>query len=186
MNALYEAAREISEFLESRRWRFCIIGGLAVIRWGEVRATLDVDLTLLTGFGEEESFAKPLLERFAARIDDALAFALQRRVLLLRASNQKDIDVSFGAFPFEEEMVRRATPFEFAPGFSLLTCSAEDLFVLKLFAGRGKDWTDAESVAIRQTLDQRYILKQLRPLSELKEDPEMLRRAERLLRHAHE
>lgn len=30
VNALYIAAKEVSEFLSSRRWRFCIIGGLAV------------------------------------------------------------------------------------------------------------------------------------------------------------
>jgi hypothetical protein len=186
MNGLYIAAREVSEFLASRQWRFCIIGGLAVIRWGEMRTTLDVDLTLLTGFGQEEEFARPLLERFPGRIDDAMEFVLQNRVLLLHASNGKDVDISFGAFPFEEDMIRRATPFEFATGISLPTCSAEDLFILKMFAGRGKDWTDAEGVAIRQNLDVRYILKQLRPLSELKEDPRMVDRARKLLKDARE
>lgn len=186
VNGLYTAAKEVSEFLIAREWRFCIIGGLAVIRWGEMRTTLDVDITLLTGFGNESEFARPLLNRFAARIDNALEFALQKRVLLLRADNGKDVDISFGAFPFEEAMIRRATPFEFAPGVSLITCSAEDLFILKIFAGRGKDWTDAEGVAIRQKLDARYVLRQLRPFSELKEDPEMVNRARQLLKAAHE
>jgi len=186
VNGLYIAAKEVSDFLASRRWRFCIIGGLAVIRWGEMRTTLDVDLTLLTGFGREEEFARPLLERFDGRIDNTQEFALQKRVLLLRAGNGKDVDISFGAFPFEEAMIRRATPFEFASGVSLLTCSAEDLFILKMFAGRGKDWTDAEGVAIRQKLDVRYILRQLRPLSELKEDPEIVNRARKLLKDTRE
>jgi hypothetical protein len=186
VNALYTAAKEVSGFLAARRWRFCIIGGLAVIRWGEMRTTLDVDFTLLTGFGQETDFARPLLERFAPRVDNALEFVIQKRVLLLRADNGKDVDISFGAFPFEEAMIRRATPFEFASGVSLITCSAEDLFILKMFAGRGKDWTDAEGVAIRQKLDVRYILRHLRPLSELKEDSEMIDRARKLLKSAHE
>jgi hypothetical protein len=42
--------------MHARRWEFCLIGGLAVQRWGEMRTTLDVDITLLTGFGREEEF----------------------------------------------------------------------------------------------------------------------------------
>lgn len=181
MNALYAAALEVSEFMTEREWRFCIIGGLAVVRWGEPRTTADVDMTLLTGFGREEDFAKPLLDKFQGRTSNALEFALEQRVLLVEASNGRDIDISFGAFPFEEEMVSRATAFEFDEGVSLVTCSAEDLFVLKVFAGRPQDWADAESVAIRQPLDRKYVLGHLGPLTELKEAPEDLERAEKLL-----
>jgi len=58
---------------------------LALQRWGEPRETVDVDLTLLTGFGNEERFVEILLGRFEARIEKAAEFALTRRVLLLRA-----------------------------------------------------------------------------------------------------
>jgi predicted nucleotidyltransferase len=51
MNALFEAAWEVQQFMQARGWPFCIIGGVAVIRWGAVRMTQDVDLSLLTGFG---------------------------------------------------------------------------------------------------------------------------------------
>ncbi len=55
-----------------------------------------------------------------------------------------------------------------------------------MFAGRGKDWTDAEGVAVHQKLNVGYIMKQLRPLSELKEDPELVNRARKLLKEARE
>ena len=106
---------------------------------------------------------------------------MEHRILLLYAGNGRDLDIAFGAFPFEAEMVDRASAFEFAAGVELITCSAENLFVLKVFADRSKDWADAESVAARQTLDREYVLKHLRPLCELKEAPESLARAERLL-----
>ncbi len=51
MNALFEAAKEVCDFMKARHWEFCVIGGLAVQRWGELRTTLDADLTLFTGFG---------------------------------------------------------------------------------------------------------------------------------------
>jgi hypothetical protein len=178
------AAKEIGDFCVARGWRFCIIGGLAVQRWGEPRTTLDADLTLLTGFGNEAHYAKVLLAAFCSRIaDDPLGFAVRHRVLLLRASNGRDVDVAFGALPFEEEMVRRATVHDFAPGVALPCCSAEDLFVLKAFAARPRDWVDAESIVTRQrVLDTAYILAQLAPLCELKESPENLERARQLLR----
>jgi len=46
--------------------------------------TMDVDLSLLTGFGEEEIFVDELLRHYAGRLPDARIFALQSRVLLLR------------------------------------------------------------------------------------------------------
>ena len=86
--------------MAARGWEHCIIGGLAVQRWGEPRLTRDVDLTLLTGIGREEAFVRPLLQHFSGRLPDALAFALDNRVLLIRASNGKDIDISLGALEF--------------------------------------------------------------------------------------
>ena len=53
MIELVKAAQRIQRFLESREWRFCFIGGLAVLRWGEPQLTGDIDITLLTGFGGE-------------------------------------------------------------------------------------------------------------------------------------
>jgi hypothetical protein len=184
MNAIFVAAKEVCDFMEARRWEFCVIGGLAVQRWGEPRLTQDADLTLLTGFGKEERFARALLEQFQARRPDALAFALMHRVLLIRASNGKDVDIALGGLRFEMAMVRRSTPFEFAPGFVLPTCSAEDLFVMKAFAGRPLDWIDAEGIVARQQgrLDAGYILRNLRKLCELKETPDTVVRTRKLLK----
>lgn len=182
MNALFHAAKEVCDFLATRRWEFCLIGGLAVQRWGEPRTTLDADLTLLSGWGEEADYATAILDRFSSRIINAKAFAIDRRVLLVKASNGKDVDITLGALPFEAGMVRRAVPVEFAPDCVLPCCTAEDLFVMKTFAARARDWLDAESIIARQNiLDVRYILDQLSDLCALKGAPEILARAKELL-----
>ena len=67
MIALYRSAAEIQEFFRQRDWQYCIIGGVAVLRWGQIRATKDVDVTLLAGFGEEEIFIDELLTAFSFR-----------------------------------------------------------------------------------------------------------------------
>ncbi|MCL4216550.1 MAG: nucleotidyl transferase AbiEii/AbiGii toxin family protein [Candidatus Hydrogenedentes bacterium] len=182
MNQLLEAANEVCTFMAQREWQFCLIGGLAVQHWGEPRTTLDADFTLMTGWGEEERFVTALLDRFRSRISDAHAFAVDRRVLIIEASNKVPVDISLGALPFETEMVRRATPVEFAPGLKLPCCTPEDLFVMKVFAGRTRDWLDAQSVAVRQKqLNRTYILTHLTSLLELSGNSGDLDRARQLL-----
>ena len=85
MNEVIRAAADLQAVCESHGWRYCFIGGLALQRWGEPRETVDVDLTLLTGFADEERFVSILLDAFEARIEDAARFASVNRVLLLRA-----------------------------------------------------------------------------------------------------
>jgi hypothetical protein len=174
MNPIFAAAREMERFCRARGWRFCIIGGLAVQRWGEPRLTRDVDLTLLTGFGSEAAFVDELLRTFRARIPDAREFALRNRVLLLVSSDGIPIDIALGAMPFEEWAVNRATPYRVAPDFEMTTCGAEDLIVFKAFAGRPRDWLDIEGIVTRQggRLDEALIWRELLPLLALKEDAE--------------
>ena len=63
MNPIFRAAVDLQEFCTEKQWRFCVIGAVAVQRWGEPRLTQDVDLTILTGFGSEERWIDALLER---------------------------------------------------------------------------------------------------------------------------
>lgn len=182
-NPLFQAGLEFQNTFNAQKWSFCYIGGLAVIRWGELRMTQDIDLCLLCGFGNEEPYLKTLLNFYKSRIPDAHRFALKNRVLLLYASNEVSVDISLSGLPFEEAMIRRATPFNFDENCSLITCSAEDLIVLKAFADRAKDWVDVESIIMRQgkKLDTNYIMSQLAPLCEVKEAPEIVNKLTNLL-----
>jgi hypothetical protein len=154
---------------------------VALQRWGEPRVTKDVDLTLVVGFGDEERYAEKLLQQFSPRIANAKDFAAANRVLLLQSPDGIGIDIALGGLPYEELVAARATPFEFLPGLSLLTCSAEDLVVLKTFADRDRDWSDVEGILLRQAaLDWNYIESHLRPLAEAKESPQIVDRLSRL------
>jgi hypothetical protein len=172
VNPLFAAAVAFQSFCHARHWQCCVIGGLAVQRWGEPRQTRDVDLTLLTGLGGEEQFIDPLLQQYRGRVPEARALAIERRVLLLDTPEGVPLDIALGGLPFEERIIGRATPYEFATNAPILTCSAEDLTVLKVFAGRPQDWLDVEGLIVRQgpQLDRALVLEELRPLLALKED----------------
>jgi hypothetical protein len=183
MERLIKIAADLLDFCEIQGWRVCVIGGLAVQRWGEPRLTRDVDLSLLTGFGQEALYVKKLMERYEPRIEDAEAFALRNRVLLL-LKDQVGIDVALAAIPFEERVIERSSSFEFLPGKSLRTCSAEDLIVYKAFADRLRDWVDIEGIVVRQgpDLDVQLIEAELGPLVAAKESPGILTRLRQTLR----
>jgi len=178
------AAAEIQAFLASHGERYCLIGGLALPRWGQVRATQDADVSLLCPFGSEPAAVDRLLAGFKGRRPDAREFALRQRVLLLWSSAGVGIDVALAALPFEERCVGRASDWTVPPGVALKTCCAEDLVVLKAFAGRPQDWIDVESVLVRQRqiLDWRLIVRELKPLLELRETPEQLEKLQQLRR----
>ncbi len=182
MTELFTLALTVQDCCREHGWPFCVIGGLAVQHWGEPRLTRDVDVTILTGFGNEEPVVDGLLAKFAPRIEGARDFALNNRVLLLRSGNNLGIDVALGALEFERCAVERAREIEVVAGHSLRLCSAEDLIVMKAFANRPIDWHDVEGIIIRQgtaSLDWGYVFHHLTPLAEIKEQPEIVSR----LRH---
>lgn len=186
MNTLLQAGARVQRILERHDWAFCFIGGVANFRWGTPRLTNDLDLTLLTGFGAEETYTAALLAEFESRISDAAEFALRNRVLLLRTPDGFGIDVALGAMPFESSAIDRSTNVEFVPGAVLRTCSAEDLIVHKAFAARPQDWVDIEGVILKQRgqLVWPQIWSDLAELAELKEAPELLTELERIVLRA--
>lgn len=183
------AARDVLRFLAAHDVSACLIGGLAVQRWGEPRATQDVDLTVLAPFGEEAPVIDALLKAYAARDAGARAFALAYRVLRLRASDGVPIDVSLAALPFETEVLARASAWRLSRRLELVTCSPEDLIVYKLVAGRPRDLLDVDGIVrLRwRELDLRRVRFYTRQFAELLEAPDLLRPFEdglRRVRHA--
>src|SRR5215218_3824841 len=102
MDTPIRTAEKVQNILDRKRWKYCFIGGIAVQKWGQPRFTQDVDLTIFTGFGREEAVIDELLALFPPRVRDARVFAIENRVVLLRTSDGIDLDISCGAFPFEE------------------------------------------------------------------------------------
>jgi hypothetical protein len=182
VNALFTAALELQQFLVKRDWKFCLIGGLAVVRWGQPRATQDVDVSLLADFGSEAEYVDPILDVFEGRLDDAREFALANRVVLVRSSNDVPLDIALAGFPFEEKVIERASSFVYAPGVELLTASAEDIVVMKAFAGRHQDWSDVEGIATRQGdgLDWQDIICGAQSLLDVAENSDMVRQLQKI------
>jgi hypothetical protein len=181
---LVEAADELLRFFRESGRPACLIGGLVVSRWGEPRVTKDVDATVLVDFGQEAHVLSQLLERFRSRDADATRRAQLGRLALLTASNGVDLDISFAAFPFEIEVLERATDWAVMLTVALRTCSAEDLVLYKLVAGRLIDLHDVQSIVTRmgRQLDAQRIRLWGGRFAEILGKPELLEPFEAALR----
>src|SRR4051812_15040496 len=123
LEELLLVATKVQNLLVTHGWQFCFIGGVAVQRWGDPRFTRDIDLTLLTGFGQEEEFVDALLKELKPRRPDSREFALTSRVLLATTPGGVDVDIALGALPFEKDTIERASLWQLRPDIFLTTCS---------------------------------------------------------------
>lgn len=184
MVGLARTAHDVLRCLASARLPACLIGGLAVQRWGEPRATQDVDLSVLAPFGDEARPLDVLLEAFRPRTDDAREFALRYRVLRVESEEGIGIDVSLAALPFEIGALDRAVDWALASDIHLRVCTAEDLLVYKLVAARPRDLLDIEGIVRLQhrTLDIRRVRSETRLIADALEGPDLLEPFEAALR----
>lgn len=181
LGPVFDAALAAQAACEKIDLKFCVIGGVALQRWGEPRFTADADLSVLVEPGQEDIVASALLERLEARVDNPLDFARRTRVVLLKSTDGVGIDIVLAGLPYEARVIVRSSPWEIDEGTALRTCSAEDLLVMKAFAARDKDWADVTSVLERQgsRLDLDLVREELQPLVAAKEEPEILEQLER-------
>ena len=180
LGPVFDAALAAQTVCEELELKFCIIGGVALQRWGEPRFTADADLSVLVEPGQEDIVAGALLGRLQARIDNPLDFARRTRVVLMKSSDGVGIDIVLAGLPFEARVIERSSLWEIDNGTALRTCSAEDLLVMKAFAARDKDWADVTSMLERQgsRLDLNMVREELQPLVAAKEEPEILEQLE--------
>jgi predicted nucleotidyltransferase len=103
-------------------------------------------------------------------------------VLLLKHENSGvDIDLSFGALPFERELIDRAE-FFVVNAVTVKVATPEDLIVTKAVAQRAKDIVDIETILnIREDLDLSRVRSWVRQFADALETPEVFDTVERLL-----
>ncbi|MFQ5896838.1 MAG: hypothetical protein ACE5JN_01120 [Candidatus Methylomirabilia bacterium] len=182
MNRQFETAWQLHAFLSTRGIPYAIIGGIAVQRWGRPRLTRDVDLTVLLPPGGEEATLREIVAAFPARIEDAVAFALEHRVLPVDVPGGSEADLSLGLPGYEEHLIARTVAYDLGDGREVRLCSAEDLIIHKALAGRPQDVLDIEGVVARHgaALDIVYVHQWLEELARLADDPEVVARFERI------
>lgn len=174
---LLAALRDLVAWLQDAPTPGTVIGGVAASLLGRPRVTRDIDALVLLDESEWEAFlAKGTEFGFVPRLADALPFAHQARVLLVRhEASGIDLDMAFGALPFEEEAVARAVWHEVG-GIRIPLPLPEDLLIMKAVAHRPRDLADIEAILDAQPqLDLPRVRHWVREFSAALEAPELLR-----------
>ena len=144
---LLHALAAVSEWLDAGATPGAIVGGVAASILGRPRLTEDVDVLVLLDREDWSSFlAAGQGFGFVPRVDDALGFAEESRVLLvLHRPSGTPIDVVLGALALEEEIVRGAARIEIA-GVAISLPTPESIVVMKAIAQRSRDVADIEGI----------------------------------------
>jgi len=175
--------RHLVAWLQAGKVQGVVIGGVAASLWGRPRLTRDVDALVLLEEGRWGDFlAAGAGHGFLPRRADALAFALETRVLLMRHGESGiDLDLVFGSLPFEKEAAIRAKWVDLG-GVAIPLSSPEDLIIMKAVAHRPRDLEDIAAILAAQPgLNVRRVRRWLREFSGALEMPEILNDLEALL-----
>lgn len=175
--------RDLVAWLKAGKVPGVVIGGLAASLLGRPRLTRDVDVLVLLDEGLWAEFlAAGAGYDFYPRRDDALAFAQETQVLLMRHRESGiDVDIVFGSLPFEKEAVARTAWVELGDVEVPLPLP-EDLIIMKAVAHRPQDLADIEAIlAAHSKLNLRRVRRWLREFAAALSMPEILNDLEALL-----
>ncbi|MDI6873781.1 nucleotidyl transferase AbiEii/AbiGii toxin family protein [Candidatus Solincola sp.] len=150
--------------LDRRDIPYMVIGGQAVLLYGEPRLTRDIDITLGVG-PEKAADIVGLAGELDLRIlvEDPLEFAGSTFVLPCREEKTGiRLDFIFSRSSYEEQALRRTNVVRIQD-VEVKFASLEDLIIHKVIAGRPRDLEDVKVVLARnQEFDRDYVLSWLR------------------------
>ncbi|MBN2576458.1 MAG: nucleotidyltransferase [Deltaproteobacteria bacterium] len=157
--ALEHALTDAVEVFDQAEIRYAIVGGLAVGAWGVSRSTRDVDFYAELPSGRRPGLAKALVEKgfdVPAMEEELRRFGVFRS----RSSEGVFVDIFDAVGPLGEELLahrREVAVF----GRTLWVTAPEELFLLKAFSDRERDFEDLVSLASlpRLRIDFDYVRK---------------------------
>ncbi len=90
---IFTTAVWLQRVLKAAGIEFCFIGGLALQRWGEVRITQDIDLTILCPLGQEMEIVEKLSAVLTPRVEDVESLATIARMFLGTEPGGIEVDI---------------------------------------------------------------------------------------------
>lgn len=164
-----------------------IIGGIAVIARGVPRQTVDIDATIWAeGLDVDAILPTLAAEGLVPRTADAVSFARERHVLLLRHEpTGTPLEWILAYLPFERSALERADLVDFG-GVRVPAAAPEDLIIYKAVAWRDRDRSDVERLLALygRSIDLQRVRGLVREFATALDEPERVAQFEALLKRA--
>jgi hypothetical protein len=171
-----ETLVRIGASLERAQIPYMIIGGQAVLLYGEPRLTRDIDITLGVNIDRLDALLTVVRDLSLKTLpDDTAAFVRQTMVMpALDEATGIRVDFIFSFTPYESQAIRRANKVKILDQ-DICFAAVEDLIIHKIFAGRPRDIEDVQSVILKHhALDIPYIEKWLTDFDDASDDKQFL------------
>ncbi len=174
---------QIGVSLNKHNLPYMVVGGQAVLFYGEPRLTRDIDITLgvdVNHFRDvlavvQELNLKPLPKEIESFV---------RQTMVLPALDEHTgirVDFIFSYTPYETEAIKRAKKVKII-GQEVNLASPEDLIIHKIFAGRPRDIEDVRTVLLKNPdVDIQYIREWLKEFDESSEEKGLLKAFEGIM-----
>lgn len=153
--------KKIANELNTHNIPYMVIGGQAVLLYGEPRLTKDIDITLgigIDGLKDINSIIQKL--NLKALVNEGF---VQKTMVLLAIDEKTGIRVDF-IFSFslyEKQAIKRAPNIKFG-NTVVKFASLEDVVIHKIIAGRARDIEDVRSIILKNSdYDTKYIVRWL-------------------------
>jgi len=155
--------KKIARSLEGKNIPYMVIGGQAVLLYGEPRLTRDIDITLGAGI-ERLGEMRAIIDRLGLKYLTAKVEDFVKETMVLPAIEEKTgirVDFIFSFSPYERQAIERAK--DVALGQAKIRFAAlEDVVIHKIIAGRPRDIEDIENMLLKNPeYDSSYIEKWL-------------------------
>ena len=179
-----EILSRIGASLKEHNLPYMIIGGQAVLLYGEPRLTRDIDITLgvnIDRINELLTVVKELsLEPIPGNIE---SFVKQTMVLpALEGATGIRVDFIFSFTPYETNAIKRAKKITIL-GQDVFFASPEDIIIHKIFAGRPRDIEDVRTIILKNPgIDIPYIQAWLKEFDLSSDSKSFLKTFERILK----
>jgi hypothetical protein len=139
----------LARYLAAAQIPYMIIGGQAVLVYGEPRLTKDVDVTLGVGLDELKTITGLLPSMGLEPLVDPESFTRRTMVLpCLHPQSALRVDLIFSFTPWERGAISRSRPIRIG-AVDVRFASLEDLIIQKIFAGRARDLEDVKGILRR-------------------------------------
>jgi len=156
--------KKISRELKRASIPYMVIGGQAVLLYGEPRLTRDIDIALGIGvneLGKVKKIIPPMSLKILVKNDKEFV----ERTMVLPTIDKKSgirVDFIFSFSPYERGAIERAKDIKM--GRTLVKfASLEDVVIHKVISGRGRDIEDIKSILLKNPgYDSDYIARWLK------------------------
>jgi len=176
--------QNLDHFFSENSIEYTIIGGIAVIVYGEQRTTRDIDATVLCELEDIESLHNLVEKKFTPAFEGTLEYF--RRNFILPVDDPDTnlrIDIAAGLTEFDKSVISRRRRKAFGKT-EIFVCSLEDLIVYKLFANREQDIADVKHLIEKnlKSIDKKYLFETTEKFKELERE-DILENLNKLLQH---